>query len=242
MTGRNRLKVHVTEFQMARYPVTNAQFQCFVDAGGYDEERYWTEAGWAWRQGESEQFVWVYHGPKRWEYGLFPPEGANLPVVYITWHEALAYTRWLAEVTDKPYRLPTEAEWEKAARGDKDRREYPWGDKFDPEKANLNIGDEKIGGTSPVGIYPGGASPYGIMDLSGNVWEWCSSLYQDYPYEPDDGREDLEAEGIRVLRGGSWVSGVERSARGSSRYVVRPSLFYDDFGFRILVSARSLPF
>jgi len=267
-------RIQVPEFQMARYPVTNAQFKCFVDAGGYDEERYWTEAGWAWRHGDFGRKPdgypdeawddWVtsrknFEHPEGWEDDQFPPERANHPVVDVTWHEALAYARWLAEDTGKPYRLPTEAEWEKAARGGIQipnpksqtpnelivnpnlRREYPWGNKLDPRKANLDIGDEKVGGTSPVGIYPGGASPYDIMDLSGNVWEWCSSLFRDYPYDPDDGRENLEADGPRVLRGGSWIYFNDRHARCSFRYAAPPSYFFDFSGLRVVVGfAHSL--
>jgi len=235
-------KVHVAQFQMAKYPVTNAQFKCFVDAGGYDKKRYWTRAGWAWRQGKGEQFDREHHEwPEGWEDGQFPPERANHPVVDVSWYETLAYTRWLAEVTGKPYRLPTEAEWEKAARGDQDRREYPWGDLFDSRKANLRInGPEIVFDTTPVGIYPSGASPYGILDLSGNVWERCSSLHWSYPYDPDDGREDLEAGGHRVLRGGSWVYFEEWYARCSSRLDVHPAYFYISHGFRVLVSAHSL--
>jgi formylglycine-generating enzyme required for sulfatase activity/energy-coupling factor transporter ATP-binding protein EcfA2 len=252
-------KIHVPEFLMAKYPVTNAQFLCFVDAGGYSEKQYWTKAGWAWRQGKGEQYGRKHREwPEGWEDGRFPPERANHPVVNVTWHEALAYTRWLAGATGRPYGLPSEAEWEKAARGGiqtpnlksqipnelvdnpNPRREYPWGDEFDAKKVNMDIGDEKVGGTSPVGIYPGGASPYGLMDLSGNVWEWCASLYRDYPYDPDDGREDLEAEGYRVLRGGSWASRGERYARCSSRYVGPPAFFDVFAGLRVVVSARSL--
>jgi formylglycine-generating enzyme required for sulfatase activity len=226
-------RVHMAQFHMARFPVTNAQFECFVEAGGYDEERYWTDTGLAWRQERK------YRWPRGWEDGRFPPERANHPVVNVTWYEALAYTRWLAEATGKPYRLPTEAEWEKAARGAQDRREYPWGDKFDPRKANLNIGEEKVGGTTPVGIYPDGASPYGIMDMSGNVWEWCSSLSWGYPYAPNDGREDLEAEGYRVLRGGSWFPDDEKYARCSVRIDDHPSFFDDHFGFRVVVESTA---
>jgi formylglycine-generating enzyme required for sulfatase activity len=106
----------------------------------------------------------------------------------------------------------------------------------------MAIGDEKVGGTSPVGIYPGGASPYGILDLSGNVWEWCSSLYQDYPYDPDDGREDLEAKGFRVLCGGSWALSLKRRARCSHRFDDPPSLFLGNVGLRLVVGfAHSLP-
>jgi formylglycine-generating enzyme required for sulfatase activity len=235
-------RVSVPEFLMAKYPVTNGQFKRFVDAGGYNQEKHWTRAGWAWRQGKGDQFGREHRDwPEGWEDGQFPSERPNHPVVDVTWYEALAYPRWLAEVTGKPYRLPTEAEWEKAARGDKDRREYPWGEGFDPKKVNMGIGDEQVGGTSPVGIYPGGVSPYGIMDLSGNVWEWCSSLFQGYLYDPSDGREDLEAEGPRVLRGGSWGYVIERLARCSCRHGVHPALFLDSCGFRVVVSAALSP-
>src|SRR5207249_3699107 len=99
-----------------------------------------------------------------------PPKGkASHPVVHVSWHDVRAYCEWLSKVTGKAIRLPTEAEWEKAARGDKDKRTYPWGDVFDSAKCNsreLGLGD-----TSPVGVFPAGASPYGVLDVAGNVWE-----------------------------------------------------------------------
>ena len=232
--------IHLDTYWIAKYPVTNAQFKCFVDAGGYNQEKYWAKAGWAWRQGEGEQ-SWRKHRdwPEGWEDGQFPPERANHPVVYVTWHEALAYARWLAEATGKPYRLPTEAQWEKAARGDKDRRGYPWGDDFDAAKCNMaNTG---IDTTSAVGMFPGGASPYGVLDMSGNVWEWCSSLYRDYPYNSNDGREDLEAAGSRVLRGGAFYAD-RRYVRCAYRLMFNPYyFFYRDFGFRVVLVAPGFP-
>jgi formylglycine-generating enzyme required for sulfatase activity len=230
-------RIHVSRFQIARYPVTNAQYKLFVDAAGYGERRYWTDAGWAWRQEKAEERRW----PRGWEDGGYPLERANHPVVNVTWYEAVAYCRWLAEVTGRPCRLPTEAEWEKAARGDKDRREYPWGDTFDPRKVNMNIGDERVGGTSPVGIYPGGASPYGVADMSGNVWEWCATLFQDYPYDPDDGREDVDAESFRVLRGGSWALFNERFSRCACRNVDPPARYFVTRGFRVVVGSPHSP-
>ncbi len=124
-------RIYVPEFHIARFPVTNAQYQCFVDAGGYGKRDYWTDAGWAWRHGEFGEkpsgypdSIWNritgrknFEHPEGWEDGQFPSQRANHPVVDVTWHEAAAYCRWLAEVTGRPYRLPTEAEWEKAARG-----------------------------------------------------------------------------------------------------------------------------
>ena len=126
----------------------------------------------------------------------------------ISWHDTLAYCQWLSAVTGKPISLPSEAQWEKAARGDKDRREYPWGEQFDA--ARCNCAELGIGDTTPVGIFPDGASPYGCLDMAGNVWEWTRSAWADYPYDPRDGRERLDAgdDVARVLRGGSFDDGA----------------------------------
>ncbi len=277
-------RLHLETFHIACYPVTNAQYARFVDAGGYDERRYWTEAGWAWRQGdfgqkpedyEDEWWKWItdrqhFDRPEFWDDPRW--NVPNHPVVGITWHEAVAYCRWLTERLQVAggklqvwrngqletlklesgtfeARLPTEAEWEKAARGGRDRREYPWGDTFDAARLNLKVGDEPVEATSAVGIFPQGASPYGVLDMSGNVWEWTSSLWgrkfrtpeYGYPYQAADGREDLGAEGNRVLRGGSWAVNYERYARCAYRFNDPPASFYDFFGFRVIVDSPHSP-
>ncbi|HFC09616.1 MAG TPA: hypothetical protein ENJ54_07205 [Chloroflexi bacterium] len=171
----------------------------------------------------------------------FPKDKEKHPVVYVSWYNALAYIRWLNETfaVDLPegyrFALPSEAEWEKAAR-DEFGNEWPWGNEW--REGLCNSGEAGIGDTTPVGQFsPQGDSPYGCADMSGNVWEWTRSLFKEYPYDPQDGRENLEAPGdmARVLRGGSFFSG-----RGGARAAVR--LWYDplnglwDGGFRVVVA------
>jgi formylglycine-generating enzyme required for sulfatase activity len=139
-------------------------------------------------------------------------------------------------LADFTVRLPSEAEWEKAAGWDPAagcKRVYAWGDDWDGEKANAEM---KVGRLSAVGVFPGGAADCGALDMSGNVWEWTASLYQEYPYRPDGGREDPSAEGARTLRGGSW-SDLRRYARVSSRSYYDPdNYFFYSVGFRVVVA------
>jgi formylglycine-generating enzyme required for sulfatase activity len=127
-------------------------------------------------------------------------------VVGVSWYECAAYCKWLtaayqAQGERTVIRLATEVEWEKVARGT-DGLIYPYGNEFDRLKGNA--GATGIGRTSAAGIFVDGASLYQVLDMSGNVWEWVSSRYRDYPYQADDGREDSDGTDVRVLRGGSW--------------------------------------
>ena len=195
-------EVELGAYAIGRYPVTNAEFARFIEEGGYDERDYWTAAGWQQKEKEGWQ------QPRYWEDKQWNDPAQ--PVVGVSWYEAVAYCRWLAAQTGRPYRLPTEAEWEKAARGP-DGRRYPWGNDWDAARCNNKASGP--GRTTPVGQYsPAGDGPYGAGDLVGQVWEWCSSRYGGgevkpqfgYPYRPDDGREELEGDDTRIVRGGSW--------------------------------------
>ena len=174
--------------------------------------------------------------PRFWNDPAF--NAPALPVVGVCWYEARAYCAWLTAQTGQVYRLPTEAEWEAAARGlprrrwwlgpDKPRT-YAWGERFDP--ARCNSFESHLRGTSPIGIFPAGDSPEGIADLSGNVWEWTGSLYVGYPYHRGDGREDAEAGAARVVRGGSWGYDA-RGCRSAFRDDYVPDGRSSNAGFR----------
>jgi formylglycine-generating enzyme required for sulfatase activity len=217
-------------YRISKYPVTNAQFSAFVQDGGYDNPGYWTEAGWQWRERNDVTKPPTYGG-------VF--DLLNHPVVGVSWYEAVAFCRWLMDKLGVEVQLPSEAEWEKAARGT-DRRRYPWGDEPDPNRANYD--ETGIGTTSAVGIFPGGETPCGCLDMSGNVWEWTRSLWGEdvgtpafkYPYDSNDGRENLEAEGRRVLRGGAFDYN-RRDVRCACRHRLDPDYRLRDSGFRVCV-------
>lgn len=189
--GDKKEKVSLPEFWIAKTPVTNAQYKKFIDA-------------------TPKQPV-----PRHWDAKTrtYPAGKADHPVVYVSWHDAQAYAAWAGG------QLPTEQEWEKAARGT-DGRLYPWGnDEPTPNLCNFN---GNVGDTTPVGRYsPQGDSPYGCVDMSGNVWEWTESLYAD-------------VEAWRVLRGGAWDNS-RNLARAAYRGDVRPDLRRDGIGFRVVV-------
>jgi formylglycine-generating enzyme required for sulfatase activity len=197
------------DYWIARYPVTNELYNAYAKAKG------------------------IKHPVFGWE------KKKDHPVVNVSWNDAMAYRQWLNNVLKAELpsglvlRLPTEAEWEKAARGT-DGLEYPWGNQFDKNKCNTSEGEK--GGTTPVGYYsPQGDSPYGCADMSGNVWEWMHSLKKAYPYKVKDGREDEKVSGVRVLRGGSFVFNI-RFARCTYRNDFVIYGFSDNLGFRVVAS------
>jgi len=204
--------VDLPSFWIDRYEVTNRQYRLFVEARGYEQRQLWTGDGWAWKEREGRT------QPQYWSEAQW--NGDDLPVVGVVWYEAVAYCRWAGG------RLPSEAEWEKAAgwnpvTGKKGR--YSWGDTWDRNKTNT--AELGLRHTMPVGTScENGGSPYGACDMVGNAWEWCSTLHRSYPYDPVDGREDLEAKGTRTLRGGSWIN-----ERFESRVSYRLPPFPGDF-------------
>ncbi|WP_291982206.1 SUMF1/EgtB/PvdO family nonheme iron enzyme [Candidatus Accumulibacter sp. ACC005] len=210
--GRRSLRT----FHMARYPVTNFQYQTFMNAGGYWDERWWA----ALVRPEPERSHW---------------RQANRPRTNVDWYEAVAFSRWLSAKLGYEVRLPTEEEWERAARGH-DGREYPWGEDYQTGYANTDekgakAGDWSLGQTIAVGVYLHEASTEGVLDLAGNVWEWCVNKYK----RPDQIAADTSGDS-RVLRGGAWLS-LPDLARGSQRYWYLPD--YRDYliGFRLVSSA-----
>ncbi len=156
------------------------------------------------------------------------------PVTYVSWNDAVAFCKWLTGVSKLKVRLPSEAEWEKGARGD-NKLIYPWGNQ-PISSIRANYLDTQLGDTTPVGTYStAGDSLYGLQDMSGNVWEWTSSLYKPYPYDAGDGRENDSSGNDRVVRGGAFYDSGD-SARCAYRRKDRPGDRYFNIGFRCLLS------
>jgi formylglycine-generating enzyme required for sulfatase activity len=195
-------QVNLPAYRIGRVPVTVAQFGEFIKATRHKTTADEQGSAFAWNGKE-----WADVKGANWAHPRGPEsdvaQKADHPVTCVSWQDAQAFCRWASEQSGQSIRLPSEAEWEKAARG-VDGRIWPWGNE-PPTDSRCNF-NNKVGDTTPVGRYPSGASPYGCLDMAGNVWEWTSSLFKPYPYKAEDGREDAAASGSRTLRGGSWLT------------------------------------
>jgi len=206
-------RLHLPAFALARYPVTRAQFDAFLAApDGFCQDAWWRGLPARGRRLDP----------------LTAP--GNHPCDRVSWAAAAAFCRWLGARLGCQIRLPTEQEWEKAARG-ADGRRYPWGEGYQPGCANLDetaarVGPHALGRTVAVGLYPAGASPYGVEDLIGNVWEWCLNEFAD----PELIGEDGDAE--RVMRGGCW-SCAAGGVCVTTRDLDLPEYGYEGVGFRV---------
>jgi len=212
-------EVYLDSYLIDKYPVTYSQYREFIEDKGYYQRRWWSDDGWECLEAQkrkSERWDARLGIVRLWNNNRF--NKPNSPVVGVTWYEADAFARWCGK------QLPTEAQWEKAARGI-DGRIYPWGDNFDPKRCNCWKSESPVGprNTTSVGIYPTGASPYGILDMAGNVWEWCFDEYQG------------NFSG-RVLRGGSWLITPD-SVRVAFRGWGVPG---GGYGFRCTLKTRSI--
>jgi eukaryotic-like serine/threonine-protein kinase len=198
--------VYLDAFSIDKYEVTNALYKSCVDAGKCQAPNP-----------TSSYTRSAYYGN---------PSFDNYPVVNVPWYEANAYCEWAGK------RLPTEAQWEKAARGT-DGRIYPWGNNWDATKLNAWISNPRAGDTAAVGSYPSGASPYGALDMAGNVWEWGADWYDPnyYSHSPTRNPPGPSSGQYKVLRGGSWASGMA-DVRAANRDWDGPSYLYGHLGFR----------
>ncbi len=236
-------RVYLPDFYIGKVPVTNVLFEAFVKASGYQTSAEKAGFGWVWAGTKGDQVKGAdWRHPRGPETGITAK--ADHPVVQVSWEDAVAFCRWLSEATGQEFRLPTEAEWEKAARGlaagSGGARIYPWGDE-PPDKDRCNF-NRVVDDTTPVGQYPRGATPdYGLLDMAGNVWEWCSDWYDEKAYgaRPDRGTRNPagpESGQYRVLRGGSWYN-AGNIVRCADRYGASPVRWIDALGFRVARSS-----
>jgi formylglycine-generating enzyme required for sulfatase activity len=206
-------EVYLSTFQISRYPVTVSEYQRFVEEDGYQDPRWWKAGGFA---------MWAE--PKDWpDQFAFP----NRPVVGVSWFEAAAYCAWAGN------RLPTEAEWERAARGVAGRI-FPWGNEpADPSR--LNFETTRLGKPSPVGVFLLGATPEGVHDLAGNVWEWVADWAGAYARKATSNPHGPGAGTLKVHRGGCWSAGAN-ACRAAFRAKASPTSRGPILGFRAVKS------
>jgi formylglycine-generating enzyme required for sulfatase activity len=211
-----QMKLPVEVFYMSKYPLTNAQFQLFADEpNGFANPRWWDFSPFA--------RSWRMENP-----GPVPSQfqGDDRPRENVTWYEAMAYCYWLSDKLGMKISLPTRQQWQRAAMGD-DGRCYPWGNDFDLSKCNTR--ESRIRQTTMVMRYPSGASPFGVQDMAGNVWEWClNGNYEDC---------DVTTNASRAVQGGSYISAHER-AQANFHFVLSPEYHYGSIGFRLVCYER----
>lgn len=244
-------QVYLDAFLIGKYEVTRAEYRQFIDDDGYAKEKYWTSSGWGWKnysRTEGKPVHW--EEPPSW---IAAPWDEQAPVSYISYHEASAYCRWLSEKTGEEYRLPTEAEWEKAARWDESAqcaRKYPWGDNW--QRWSCNWSEDSASSPNklmPVGSYPEGVSAYGAHDMAGNVAEWVADMYDKDFYARGDQWSALPLDAVKyrpfnrlarysndhVLRGGDMFSSAE-----TAQSTIRSHLWAGNDGIIGLRVARSV--
>jgi len=218
-----RLTVDLPDYQIGRYPITNAQYARFLAAKPSHSTPYSNERG-------NESYNWN-RGTR-----TYPKGKANHPLVLVNLHDAMAYCGWLSEVTGQIYRLPTEEEWEKAARGGLPSvRRYPWGDEWQPGICNTQ--ELERNGTTSIHEFEQTTSPFGAVGMAGHVWEWTVSGYGPYSGSQYKSHSFIGII-LCVVRGGSWRNSKQEarvSCRGRYQFVVRRS----DLGFRIVCDGDS---
>ncbi|MGE5343464.1 MAG: SUMF1/EgtB/PvdO family nonheme iron enzyme [Candidatus Omnitrophota bacterium] len=233
-------KIYLDGYWLGKTEVTVSQFRTFLNKTEYVTEAEQGDGAYSWNGIRYEKYKidWKYPGFEQKE---------NYPVVCVSWNDAKEYCNWLSKKVGVSFTLPTEAQWEKGARGT-DGRKYPWGNHAPYANGTwyANYGEvdrekRKEGGfekTSPVGFYPQGASPYGLMDMAGNVWEWCSDWYKYYPLMPLKKNPTGPVAGdLRVLRSGSWFRDA-RSVRSAMRLRDDPGYRHDSVGFRLSIGQQ----
>jgi formylglycine-generating enzyme required for sulfatase activity len=212
-------QLFVSELEIDELPVTWGAFQGFIDAGGYSNATWWSPEGWAFAQ-EQRLAAPRFYGEKEWAHVTGPSQ----PVCGVSWWEAQAFCRFAQK------RLPTEAEWEKAARG-ADGRTYPWGDAWEPGRCSFRGGPLRA--APPVGQFPLGASPFGVQEMVGGVWEWCSDWFGPdyYRAAPEKDPPGPTTGTLKVARGGAW-SAPPLLNRTANRNAWKPAARFSNLGFR----------
>ena len=229
-------RVYVDEFHLAAHPVTNRDYARFVRAIGRPAPAVYempviVTAGGRDREGAFRQLASTY----AWSDTEPPPERLEHPVVLVRFQDALDYCAWLAAETGQPVRLPTEAEWERAARGGLDDRRYPWGDDLESSYANYlqDPSLKAMHGSKPVRSYP--PNPFGLFDMCGNVWQWVADWYDQayYGASPDRNPRGPASGRFRLVRGGGWLSADPRLLTCSHRHKVPVDTYSYSIGFRV---------